>query len=93
MPRRGVFAIVTDAGRGMRWTRQPAAQIHFHAVATIPYQWHLGFDFGFSEFWLDGQVETGILRFGPVPLEGRLAIVTNAGRDAVDADGAADERR
>jgi hypothetical protein len=28
----------------------------------------------------------------PVPLEGRLAIVTNAGRDAVDADGAADER-
>jgi hypothetical protein len=27
------------------------------------------------------------------PTEGRLAIVTNAGRDAVDADGAADERR
>lgn len=38
---------------------------------------------------LDGQVETGILRFGPVPMEGRLAIVTNAGRDAVDAGGAA----
>src|ERR1017187_9821740 len=72
---------------------RPPPQIHFHAVATIPYQGHLGFDFGFSEFWLDGQVETGILRFGPVPLEGRLAIVTNAGRDAVDADGAADERR
>jgi hypothetical protein len=46
----GRFAIVTDVGRGMRWTRQPAPQIHFHAVATIPYQWHLGFDFGFSEF-------------------------------------------
>jgi hypothetical protein len=27
----------------------------------------------------------------PVPLEGRIAIVTDAGRDAVDADGAADE--
>jgi hypothetical protein len=27
----------------------------------------------------------------PVPLEGRFAIVTNAGRDAVDAAGAADE--
>jgi hypothetical protein len=27
-----------------------------------------------------------------VPLEGRLAIVTDAGRDAVDADGADNER-
>ena len=27
-----------------------------------------------------------------VPLEGRIAIVTDAGRDAVDADGAKDER-
>jgi hypothetical protein len=27
----------------------------------------------------------------PVPLEGRIAIVTDAGRDAVDADGASDE--
>jgi len=27
------------------------------------------------------------------PLEGRLAIVTNAGRDAVDADATQDERR
>jgi hypothetical protein len=27
------------------------------------------------------------------PTEGRLAIVTDAGRDAVDADGAIDERR
>jgi hypothetical protein len=26
-----------------------------------------------------------------VPLEGRIAIVTDAGRDAVDADGAFDE--
>jgi hypothetical protein len=57
-------------GRGMRWTRQPAPQIHFHAVATIPYQWHPGFDFGFSEFNFDGRVETGILRFGPVPQRG-----------------------
>jgi hypothetical protein len=44
--------------------------------------------FGFSEISLDGPVETGLLRFGPVPLQGRLAIVTNAGRDAVDAGGA-----
>ena len=29
----------------------------------------------------------------PVPLEGRLAIVTNAGRDAVDAAAQQDERR
>jgi hypothetical protein len=27
----------------------------------------------------------------PVPLEGRFAIVTNVGRDATDASGAADE--
>jgi hypothetical protein len=27
----------------------------------------------------------------PVPLEGRFAVVTDAGRDAVDAGGAADE--
>jgi hypothetical protein len=27
----------------------------------------------------------------PVPLEGRIAIVTDAGGDAVDADGASDE--
>jgi hypothetical protein len=29
----------------------------------------------------------------PAPTEGRFAIVTNVGRDAVDADGADDERR
>ena len=28
----------------------------------------------------------------PTPLEGRIAIVTDAGRDAVDASGATDER-
>jgi hypothetical protein len=33
-----------------------------------------------------------LLQFSPSrPTEGRLAIVTNAGRDAVDADGASDE--
>jgi hypothetical protein len=42
---------------------------------------------------LDGRVETGIFDSHPVPTEGRLAIVTNAGRDAVDADGAFDEWR
>ena len=29
--------------------------------------------------WLDGQVETGILLFDPVPKEGRFAIVTDVG--------------
>ena len=33
------------------------------------------------------------IRRRPAPLEGRFAIVTDAGRDAVDADGAFDERR
>jgi hypothetical protein len=28
---------------------------------------------------LDGRVETGILLFGPVPKEGRFAIVTDVG--------------
>ncbi len=36
-------------------------------------------DFGISEISLDGRVETGIWRFGPVPPEGRFAIVMNAG--------------
>jgi len=36
-------------------------------------------------------VETALLIRHPVPIEGRFAIVTNAGRDAVDADGASDE--
>ena len=34
-------------------------------------------NFGISEISLDGEVETGILRFGPVPNEGRFAIVTD----------------
>jgi hypothetical protein len=38
-------------------------------------------------------VETGIERIIPSQTEGRHAIVTAAGRDAVDADSAADERR
>jgi hypothetical protein len=42
--------------------------------------------FGISEIALDAWIETAIERFGLVPLEGRIAIVTNAGRDAMDAD-------
>jgi hypothetical protein len=38
-----------------------------------------------------GSVETVLLIRRPVPTEGRFAIVTNAGRDAVDASGASDE--
>jgi hypothetical protein len=37
-------------------------------------------NFGISEISLDGQVETGILLFDPVPKEGRFAIVTDVGR-------------
>src|SRR5579872_5648974 len=41
--------------------------------------------FGFSELSLDGGVEAALLsRIVPPRQEGRLAIVTNAGRDAVD---------
>src|ERR1700692_1614801 len=47
--------------------------------------------FGILEISLDGGVETGISRSGPVPREGRFAIVTNAGQDAVDAGCASDE--
>ena len=36
-------------------------------------------------------VETVLLIRHPVPIEGRFAIVTNAGRDAVDVSGAFDE--
>ena len=43
----------------------------------------------FAEGWTANQFNNP-LRL--VPLEGRIAIVTNAGRDAVDADGARDER-
>jgi hypothetical protein len=37
-------------------------------------------------------VETAIEPIRPVPTKGRFAIVTDVGRDAVDAGGAADER-
>jgi hypothetical protein len=37
--------------------------------------------------------KSGYMIRHPVPLEGRLAIVTDAGRDAVDADALTDERR
>jgi hypothetical protein len=43
-------------------------------------------DFGISEFSLDGRLETGMSRFGLVPLRGAARDVTGAGRDAVDAD-------
>jgi hypothetical protein len=42
---------------------------------------------------LHGLVETALSIPLSRPTEGRFAIVTNAGRDAVDADGAGDERR
>jgi hypothetical protein len=43
-------------------------------------------DFGISEIVLDESLDAGIERSGPVPTQGRLAIVTDAGRDAMDAD-------
>jgi hypothetical protein len=36
-------------------------------------------DFGISEISLDGEVETGVSRFGPASSEGRFAIVTDVG--------------
>jgi hypothetical protein len=45
----------------------------------------------FPKFRLTLKVETGISSFGLVPHKGRIAIVTDAGRDAVDAGGATDE--
>ena len=36
-------------------------------------------NFGISEISLDGEVETGISRFGPAFSEGRFAIVTDVG--------------
>jgi hypothetical protein len=47
--------------------------------------------FGFSEFRLTLNPNHFYIPHRLVPLEGRLAIVTNAGRDAVDAGGASDE--
>ena len=46
-------------------------------------------NFGISENLLDARVEAEIYRFGPVPYEGRFAIVTDVRRDAVDAGGVA----
>ena len=47
-------------------------------------------NFRFSEFYLTAIGDSGI--FPPsCPTEGRLEIVTDAGQDAVDADGALDE--
>jgi hypothetical protein len=42
---------------------------------------------------LRGSVETALSIRHPVPHEGRFAVVTDAGRDAVDADRAVDEQR
>jgi hypothetical protein len=43
-------------------------------------------------FWFSEQANHFNNPLRLVPLEGRIAIVTDAGRDAVDADGAKDER-
>jgi hypothetical protein len=55
-------------------------------------------DFGFSfvqsllqKYFCFAETKSRLYSPCPVPLEGRFAIVTNAGRDAVDADGASDE--
>jgi hypothetical protein len=45
-----------------------------------------------KKFSLCRLVETAIEPVHPVPTKGRFAIVTDVGRDAVDAGGAADER-
>ena len=47
--------------------------------------------FRISENTLAGPPKSLVHVSRPVPLEGRFAIVTNAGRDAVDADGASDD--
>ena len=46
-----------------------------------------------KDFSFFSLVETAIEPIHPAPTKGRFAIVTEVGRDAVDADGAADERR
>jgi hypothetical protein len=48
-------------------------------------------DFGISEIVLDGEVETALLIRPSHPEGGALRNVINAGRGAVDADGAFDE--
>ncbi|WP_342722522.1 hypothetical protein AAFG07_25025 [Bradyrhizobium sp. B097] len=47
--------------------------------------------FGFSEFDLTSD-PTQMLNALSHPIEGRFAVVTNVGRDAVDAECATDER-
>src|ERR1700686_2032666 len=44
-----------------------------------------------SEKWLAARPKSVVHIRRPVPLEGRFAIVTSAGRDAMDAGGASDE--
>src|ERR1700676_4051032 len=48
-------------------------------------------NFRFTEITLAARPKSVVHVRRPVPLEGRFAIVTSAGRDAVDADGASDE--
>jgi len=43
--------------------------------------------------FIDSDPKSAIHPLPSRPTEGRIAIVTDAGRDAVDADGAFDERR
>jgi len=45
-----------------------------------------------KNFSLFSLVETAIKPIHPAPTKGRFAIVTDVGRDAVDAGGASDER-
>jgi hypothetical protein len=58
------------------------SQARRFAIFAIPYAELL---FLIFRIWLDGGVDSGLLQFGPVPLEGRFAIVTDVERDAVDA--------
>src|ERR1700720_2636158 len=73
----------------MRWTRQsPRSSWLSHDLPStiiLPF-------FGISEMSLDGEVETGIFRFGPASSRGAFRDRHGRGRrDAVDMDGAADE--
>jgi hypothetical protein len=75
------FASSLPATRSHSWGRDNACVSHDH-------------NFGFSELALDGGVDAALLsRTVPPRQEGRLAIVTNAGRDAMDAAAQPDERR
>jgi hypothetical protein len=65
---------------GARQRVEPVRQIHGFSA-----------DFGISEVALDGEVETALLIRSSHPERGALRNVINAGRGAVDADGAFDE--